>query len=118
MAWFVPPQMVSTAFGVILKITTKIAGTGAGQEHKLFHRKHDHWVAVDTESFKTEIGKRLPKGYTIRKGFDIDLVTWQLKLPVWKPDDANCCASGGKVKIHLTLNKDRIVVLDLEYPAK
>lgn len=117
-AWFVPPQLVVTEYGTLLKMTNKISGTGAGQEHNLFRYKNGLWVAVDTDSFRTEIGKRLPKGYGIWKGFDIDLTTWQLELPVWKPDDVNCCPSGGKVKIRLTLKEDRLSVSDLEYPVK
>ncbi len=58
-----------------------------------------------------DLAGRLPDGLAIWKGVAIDYETMSGRSSLWRPDDANCCPTGGIVDFKLQLNEDRTALV-------
>jgi hypothetical protein len=117
-ALFVSPERPIDSLGIVkmegedvLVYSSTIPGTGNFRNEWYFVSNHGIPKRVDYESvLSDELKKILPEHYGVWKGGGFDASTLTFSHSVWKDGDANCCPSGGSVKVLLGLKDGRFVV--------
>jgi len=117
---FTPPLLSESG---LLHIAGYSGGTGAYNVDRLYFRGEDEapsWRRIDIESWREDIDALLPAGLGIWKGVDYDFDDWfydtlTARTPLWREDDANCCATGGEALIDFEIIEDRLTVRALRY---
>lgn len=94
-------------------------GTGVFNTDRLFRLEEDGttWTPIDMGTWLD--GVQLPKDLEIWKGVDFDFSNpWSgylARTSLWRPDDGNCCPSGGTAVITLEIEGDKLVGKEVEY---
>ena len=105
-----PPQF--NAERGLLLAPGRMTGTGEGNADILFQKRGDRWVEIDMGGWRDALGKRLPDGVDSWKGVDYyflgDAIGADTEL--WKPSDANCCATAGRANLGFRIEGDRLVL--------
>lgn len=112
-SWFETPSLTENAYGRMLVIRQKYSGTASFISDHVFLFDGTSLKAlaptVDLESGEgviAELSRRLPDGLAIWKGVAIDYASMTGSSALWRPEDANCCPSGGTVEFSLRLSDD------------
>jgi uncharacterized protein len=105
------PEVVRSAAGTLLWIPGHMEGTGNFNTGRLYIWSDGVWQDVDTKSWQGDMARRFPHGLYAAKGIYPDYRTMTGATPLWRPEDANCCAKGGRATFRLGL-KDRRLGLD------
>lgn len=112
---FEPPRIGMD--GALLHFPGYSGGTGAYNVDRLYlfgdtgaAVYREDWQQIDIETWRDSIGDKLPKGLEIWKGVDFDFADWfygemNARTPLWKPDDGNCCPTGGEAIIHFEIDE-------------
>ncbi len=121
---FEPPRLAAEQ--TLLHIPGYTGGTGAYNTDRLYVwgdtdaavYKQD-WTRIDTESWRDNIASKLPKDTEIWKGVDFNFSDFfygelSAQTPLWRPDDGNCCPSGGWAVIHFEIEDKRLVATRLD----
>lgn len=126
-SWFDAPILVETAdFGALIVIRRKFVGTAALIVDYVFVAEQGQLRALeptyDPETDRgviRDLADLLPDGLAIWKGVAIDYETLSGRSALWRPEDANCCPSGGTLDFSLRFNDDRtaLVVRDFRIIA-
>ena len=95
--WMETPRY--SAYNQLLWVSGRMAGTGDGNADILYQRQNGKWVEIETQSWKEDLARRLPKGFGAWHGVDYDLVNLAAATELWRDEDANCCASGGRANL-------------------
>jgi len=103
----------------VLTIRTRIPGTGQHfiEYHYIMSRKTGLPQAVDVSAIDRAIMSAVPKGWEVWKGGGLEFDRLRYSSPIWQPGDANCCPSGGKIEMTLTLNDEIIAVSQVRYDS-
>lgn len=110
------PKLIAAADGsVLLTAAGRVAGTGAHNADLLYRRVGKDWREVELESWKDAIEARLPPGFGVWKGVDYDFAAMTAKMAVWRPNDANCCPTGGDAVASFRIDGDRLVLTGLQF---
>lgn len=100
--------------GRLLVIPGHLEGTGNFNAELIYLLGGDNQLhEVDTESWLTELPRRLPKGLGAWKGVYPDYDTLTAETPLWKEGDGNCCPTGGRAFIRLDLRNRRLAIVDV-----
>ena len=92
-------------------------GTGAFNTDRLYRLEEDGqtWTAIDMGNWLD--GVVLPDDLEIWKGVAFDFSNpWSgyfAMTGLWRPDDGNCCPSGGEARIKLDIVDDKLVGSDV-----
>jgi hypothetical protein len=105
-SWFEEPKVIENEYGKILVIPERLSGTGAGTNDRFLIWMRGRWQKIDSGSWRKDLAAKLPEGHGVWKGIHVDIKTMKFQSPLWRDGDANCCPTGGKVLVDLTL-KDR-----------
>jgi hypothetical protein len=114
-AWYERPVIVAAPGEPILAVPLHYAGTGNINENAYYRRVEGRWRRLETTSWLSDLRLYLPEGLAIWKGFVPDLATMHAESDVWRPDDANCCPSGGRVVAELGFRGDTLVITRAVY---
>jgi len=114
-SWFDAPILVETdAHGALIVIRRKFAGTASLIVDHVFVAEEGQLRALeptyDPETDRgviRELADLLPDGLAIWKGVAVDYETLSGRSALWRPDDANCCPSGGTLEFFLRFNENR-----------
>ena len=68
---------------------------------------------IDAQSWLTDLDGRLPEGLGVWKGPEFHWAWLSAESPLWQDDDANCCATGGRVQIDLKIEGDALAVREV-----
>jgi len=120
---FSPPQLNEMG---LLHIAGYTGGTGAYNADRLYqwgdlgHAVYrEGWRRIDMEAWLDTLGAFLPAGLEVWKGVQYSIDRWSdgvvARTPLWRPDDANCCATGGSALITFTIADDRLVIARVTY---
>jgi len=90
------------------------AGTAAWNADLLFAKRGGQWVEIETESWRDDLDTRLPKGYGVWKGIDYDFIGMGGSSDLWRKDDANCCATGGRIYFEFAVEGTSLVLKDVQ----
>ena len=113
-SWFDAPILVETAeYGALIVIRRRFAGTAALIVDHVFLAEKEALRALEpTYDLETgggvvrALADLLPDGLAIWKGVAIDYQTLSGRTALWRPEDANCCPSGGTLEFSLRFNDD------------
>lgn len=114
------PRIINIQGNELLSYKTRVPGTG-NQSVELYYKydiKKKSPVLLDFSEIISEISKIIPKGYGVWKGGGLDLKNLQYSQSVWKPNDANCCPTGGSINLQLSIDKYKIIVINSNYNSK
>jgi hypothetical protein len=94
-------------------------GTGEANADALFQKRGNRWVDIDMEDWQEVAAARLPHGLRIWHGVDYDFLGDGMgaETALWKPDDANCCPTGGRANLSFAIEGDRLVLTGLSVQA-
>jgi hypothetical protein len=106
------PVLIRNGARTLLHIPGYESGTGNFNRESLYVWGGSGWKAVDTTSWLDDLGKRLPKGLSANKGIYPDYATMTAATALWRKNDSNACAEGGRAAIHLVWRGDRIALKD------
>lgn len=81
-----------------------LAGTGNQNADVLFRLDGQAWTEIEVESWKTALDQALPEGLEVWKGVDYDWPSMMAVSGLWRPDDANCCPTGGEAVMELRVD--------------
>jgi hypothetical protein len=114
-----PPVVVRQGDVTLVAIAGQRAGSGQGNADLLLRNDGARWSEVEIESWKVELARALPEGADIRRGVAYDVASLTAVSPLWSPSDADCCATGGIVRVRLALAADRLSLagFDVEPPS-
>ena len=104
------PRIIKLADRTLLWIPGHESGTGNLNQEELFVWRDYEWRKGDTASWLGDLAARLPSGRTVQKGVYPDYTTMATETPLWRKGDANACPTGGRAKIILGWQADRVVV--------
>jgi hypothetical protein len=94
----------------LLGTRDSVPGTGDQYYEDYWWFDADHPVRIDTAPVNEALKSILPDGFGVWKGGGLDMKALRFRNTVWKPDDANCCPSGGTVEIQFRLDRGRVIV--------
>lgn len=114
-SWFDAPVLVETQdHGALVFIRRKFVGTAALIVDYVFVVAQGQLRALeptyDPETDRgvvRDLADLLPDGLAIWKGVAIDYETLSGRSALWRPEDANCCPTGGTLEFSLRFNDDR-----------
>jgi len=108
------PELLQVRDGLLLHLPVAVPGTGGFNASELFRRVDGRWVEVDNTTWVGELAGHLPKGLAAWKGIWPDYQRMHASTGLYRPKDANCCATGGTAEIELALQGERIVIVDFK----
>ncbi|MDF2118278.1 hypothetical protein PY365_22130 [Roseiarcaceae bacterium H3SJ34-1] len=116
------PELIRSGGRILLHVPGYESGTGNFNRESLFvwsgKRSGDKksgggdWRIVDTTSWLDDLARRLPKGLSALKGIYPDYARMTAATALWRKDDSNACAEGGRAAIHLVWRGDAIALKD------
>jgi hypothetical protein len=85
-------------------------GTAEGNADLLYQRRAGKWVEIEIESWRDDLNRRLPDGLEAWHGVHFDPAALFATADLSKPEDAHCCATGGRAAIDLKIEGDRLAI--------
>lgn len=101
------PLVLDTAAGKILTLAAHRPGGPPTRSYYLW--QNEQWAAIDTDSWRRELARRLPAGTSVRDELAPDLETMRAQARLFRRRDADCCPSGS-AEIELGLAMTRLTV--------
>lgn len=88
------------------------SGTGEGNADILLQKRGEKWAEIDMTSWRESFRPRMPGKLDIWKGvkFYFSGPAMGAEAELWKPDDANCCPTGGRANLEFAIEDDRLVL--------
>lgn len=111
------PTIADIQGNQVLIYRTRIPGTGSQfiELYAVIDEVSGKPRLVDLSPMHAAIQQALPPGYGVWKGGGLDFAAMTFCDAVWKPGDANCCPTGGRIDLRLTLTKGILHVTDTTY---
>jgi hypothetical protein len=100
-SWFEVPELIHASIGDVLFLPCTVSGNGGIRDDRYYLRQGGQWAPIDTAWSR---GIRLPRGHWISGGFT-DIRSMRGPLAISKPDDMNCCPTGGWLVVTLELKQ-------------
>ena len=104
------PEIIGSAIGTILYLPIAVDGTGHGNASEYYLRATGTWARIESEAWLADLKRRLPDGVGISKGVWPNLRTMQAEAGLYRPQDANCCPTGGVAHVQLAIKGERFVI--------
>jgi hypothetical protein len=99
----------------VLAVRNRVLGAGAFYEERYWLLTPNRPLALDLSPVSAALKPLLPAGYGIWKGYGLNMERLCYSMPVWKPDDGNCCPTGGSVYVKFAIRGGRIAVTGRRY---
>lgn len=101
------PQVYVTAYGHVLGLTVR--PTQGAAQTSYYRWKDDRWQVIDTSSWQSAAGQRLPPGSRLGTPVPPDFESLHSRVDVFRRGDPACCASA-LAEIDFELAGDRLAV--------
>lgn len=88
-------------------------GTASQNADVLYRLDGDRWTEIELESWKTALYDELPEGLGVWKGVNYRWEAMEARSPLWRDEDANCCATGGRAVMALRVEGAAVRLADL-----
>ncbi|MBN8551964.1 MAG: hypothetical protein J0L52_03590 [Caulobacterales bacterium] len=98
---FQAPEMFEQSGRIFVAAEGYQVGTGSQNADVLFRLDGERWTEIEIESWKSALAEALPDGLGVWKGVDYAWPEMMAFSSLWRPDDANCCPTGGEAVIDL-----------------
>lgn len=107
------PEIVQNAAGTILYLPISLDGTGHGNASEYYLWAAKGWQRIESETWLTDLRRRIPSHLEIWKGVWPDLHTMRAEVGLYRKGDPHCCPSGGKAQVRLSIKRGKIVITSL-----
>jgi hypothetical protein len=101
-----------------LQVPGYAKGTGGGRPDLLFARDGDGWTQIELETWRAGLAYFLPDGLEIWQGvdykFDDPAYGLSARSPLWRPNDGNCCPSGGDIYLVFERRGTDLIITEAE----
>lgn len=104
------PYVLGAGGETVLTIPIHLDGTANGNLSEHYALKGKSWIKIDSTSWLDDLNKRVPAGLAIQKGVWPNLKTMTAEAPLYNPEDANCCPTGGTATATLAIAKNKFVL--------
>ncbi len=111
-------ELIKSPDGWLLHTQATADGTGVFNEDMLFHQVDGHWRDIDITTWTTDLAKHLPKDRQVWKGVFFDFNKMTANTGLWKPDDGNCCPTGGQADLKFKIVGDKMEIVSVARSAK
>jgi hypothetical protein len=111
------PSLVERDGGWLLTVPGRAGGSGSRNADLLYRLDRGAWREVELEGWKSELAARLPRGLGVWQGVAYDFEGLTARTPLWRDDDANCCPTGGRARLALRIEGDRLVLGEVALDA-
>lgn len=112
-----PPQVLWRGDTAYVAVRGTMAGTGAYNADVLYRLEPDAEVRltqIDNTSWRDDqLAALLPKDRQISKGVAFDYSGLSARAALWRPEDANCCPTGGGATLLFEIQGDRLALTQL-----
>ncbi|MHC4132705.1 MAG: hypothetical protein ACYSSP_04615 [Planctomycetota bacterium] len=111
------PHIVTIQGISVLLYRTRVPGTGFLfiEYYFIYNKYNNRPVLIDTSAISESLSSLLPKGYSVWKGGGFNIEKMTFSHAVWKNGDGNCCPTGGRVDLKLSLKNGKIIVVEERY---
>lgn len=114
--YFGSPEMVENSDeGVLIHVAGRRGGSGSGNSDFLLLREKSGWSDIAMDAWMDQANKALPSGFDLRQGVQFNFREMFVSSPVWREDDGNCCATGGRALIDLAISDGTLTVENLTF---
>lgn len=109
------PTLMMVEGQMYVAVAGRMQGTGNGNADALFRWTPDAarpLVQIDNWSWREQLAEQLPTGLEVWKGVDYryaDSEVWAW-TKLWRPNDGNCCPSGGEAMLSFEIRDDAVVL--------
>jgi hypothetical protein len=112
----VDPTFIADVGGEkVLSTHDRVPGTGNFYNEAYWTFDNDGPIALDLDVIEEAVGTVVPDGMGVWKGGGFDVASLSYEAGVWKEGDANCCPSGGRVRVKLALKNHKLVVVSKHF---
>jgi hypothetical protein len=102
------PQVLKTEHGHVLALVARLP---SGAVEQSFHRWDGKaWRPLDSRRWRNVLAQRLPPGHAVRGAPVVDPETLQARAAVYRKGDADCCPSGGMVRVELGITRTAVTL--------
>jgi hypothetical protein len=108
--YYEKPEIIRTAAGDIFEIPIVVDGTGHFNESEYYLWENLEWRRLDSMSWLNELSRQIPLGLAMWKGVWPNLTTMEAIAGLYRRDDANCCPTGGEVRVKLAIRSGQFVI--------
>ncbi|HEY3814641.1 MAG TPA: hypothetical protein VGL66_15580 [Caulobacteraceae bacterium] len=112
------PEIVKSSAGELLWLPATDDGTGVFNEDLLYHQVAGHWRDIDLQTWKNDLAKRLPKDRQVWKGVPYQFGRMRTTTGLWRPDDGNCCPTGGQAAVTFKIAGDKLEIVSVTRSEK
>ena len=104
----------------VLIYRTRVPGTGYFfiEYYFIYDKDKKTPVRINMSGIYNSLSRALPKDHSVWKGGGLDFEKITFSHAVWKDGDANCCPSGGRVDLKLSLKDGKIIVVEERYTSQ
>jgi hypothetical protein len=115
--WYEAPQVFGDDEHAYVRIAGGMAGTGSFNADVLFRYRpgaEPRLEEIDTESWRErDLPALLPPRLEIWKGVAYSDTMQSARAGLWRPDDGNCCPTGGAATLMFEIRGNRLVLTAL-----
>lgn len=112
-ALFEPPVMFEHDGAVYVAVRGWEEGTASQNADVLYRFDDGRWTEIELESWKTTLYDELPEGLGVWKGVNYRWEVMEARSPLWRDEDANCCATGGRAVMSLRIEGAAVRLADV-----
>lgn len=115
--WYDAPRAFWIEDKAYVAVAGVMAGTGSWNADALYRYTPDAdhpLTEIDNTSWRdTDLPALLPQGLELWKGVAFNYDSLTARTALWRPDDGNCCPTGGQATLEFEIRGDRLVLIQL-----
>ncbi|MBS7791331.1 hypothetical protein KTR66_15110 [Roseococcus sp. SDR] len=104
------PRILPAEGGALLHVRGRAGGMGRANGDLLFRNGPRGWEEIETESWRAALPGRLPAGLELRQAVTYDFEQMAAEATLARPEDANCCPSGGSAQLDFRIEGTGLVL--------
>ena len=111
--WFGVPDVIENSDRLLMiHAPGRSGGTGAGNVDIVMTRHQMGWTTFDVNVYLEQASHLLPEGFELGRGANFNFREMHASVPVKRPHDGGCCATGGFAHIDLGLPRANWMQVD------
>ena len=112
--WFGAPDVIENNDRLLMiHAPGRTGGTGAGNVDIVLTRHQMGWTTFDIDEYLEQASLMLPDSFELAGGANFNFREMHASVPVKRPDDGDCCATGGIAHIDFGLPRPNWMQVDL-----
>ena len=111
--WYGVPDVIENSDRLLMiHVPGRSGGTGAGNVDIVLTRHQMGWTTFNVNAYLEQAAHLLPEGFELAGGANFNFREMHASVPVKRPNDGGCCATGGFAYIDLGLPRANWMQVD------